>query len=268
MYILKTSVTKIRSRLRNTNAHNQKKKGYNYPLNVRALWGKLVEIVFIELYRGNLQKENIMSFLDNNDFFHDLRSNGVSLEEIQHFFLYELPAFFEKFNIASVSDLRSKSFNAKFFEEEWGRLPDILSLSGKCDGYYHINQLAEIIEVKTSLGKTITWQIEDIVQITLYAFLAVVTQLKKPINGHPLDIKPELILNRSNLPLMKIYYPPNGYIATYLDFSKIHAINHILSQYIDKESIDLNTYLLKFKMTLGNVLRTGWLTFGDLLEVF
>ncbi|MCH7663619.1 MAG: hypothetical protein IH859_07095 [Chloroflexi bacterium] len=184
---------------------------------------------------------------------------------IDQFFLKDLPAFFNNLGISSIPNVQPRKLTAVFSESKWGNYPSLLQLVGICDGYHLTYPIPEIVDVKSALGYTPRWRLEDILQITFYGYLVIAEQLIPKVQGYPLDISEELILQHQALPIMKVYYPPSGYISSILTPLKIEAIAIILQQYIDLLEFDLNTFISpRTGLTLERILLADWIVKGDL----
>ena len=94
-----------------------------------------------------------------------------------------------------------------------------------------------------------------------------INNFQNPEESYPVDIRPKLITGHYSLPMMTIYYPPAGYIASYFDFSKIKAVDMLLKQYHDYETIDLTARLPRSHKTLGDAFKENWISVGALTEV-
>lgn len=268
MILQRVTVSLLRSLLQNTNKFHIKRESVKYPRSIQGLWGKVVEKIFFQILSGQLLPTNISSYLESYDIIDDLLNKGVPKDYIYNFLTLELPKYIKKFiGPSHIPSLRQKQWYASFFEEKWYNIPELLIVSGKSDAFYQLEGIHKIIEVKSSLFKTPIWQIEDLVQITLYSYLCIIDNFDNIEQSYPLDIRSLLITGHYNLPIMKICYPPAGYIASYFDFSKIKAINHLLQQYIDYDSIDLTTYLPRSRTTLGKAIKDNWICIGNLSEV-
>ncbi len=266
MILQNVTVSALRSFLQNTYHFHTRKESVAYPRHVQGMWGRLVEDIFVQILTQKLQPKDVFKYLQRSALVDFLLSAGVPQEYMLHFLTKELPEYIRAhIELLPSSSPAPQRWSVQLSEEYW--IPDLLIITGQADCYYQLGGIHRILEVKSNLLKPPMWQIEDLVQTTLYSYLCVINNFQNPEKSYTVDIRPKLITGHYSLPMMTIYYPPAGYIASYFDFSKIKAVDMLLKQYHDYEIIDLTVRLPRSHKTLGDAFKENWIRVGALTEV-